>query len=348
MQYLTLLYEKLKCKFQKEVFKLPVLTYDIDDYYSSALMLRYTRLRKIAKAGEIVNAALPRLFLGVAKEEIPHTYVELLKLHKNLGRECQPILNRLLSMQLENGGWAHPYLHHGSTIGHREKVQSCLHHTIRVLDCLVDSGMESDVDSSYLDRAITNITQVHLKDKHYSYYPDSEDNTINIQAEVASLLVRLGVNENFNRSLLLDVINECKDGLWPYSSQEMGPGANKVIDVHHNAMILSAIKSVGLLSFADSQSYYEKFKREFYRGDKLLFKLGSPREARLDGYIETLRSAYYFGDSKFAEELCKILLLRWKIHERNVVYFYLGRAVSIPTIRFGQVALFNSLHLSIQ
>jgi hypothetical protein len=128
----------------------------------------------------------------------------------------------------------------------------------------------------------------------------------------------------------------------------MGEGANRVVDVHHNAMILSAIKSVDVSNSSGISRHYERFKDEFYRNEKLLFKLGSSREARLDGYVETLKTACYFNDKQFVEELCKVLVLRWKVHQRNVVYFYLGRGVSFPTVRFGQVALFNSLHMSIQ
>jgi len=346
MKYIKLLYSELEKNLSNNKFDVPLTTYDIDDYYSCPLLMSVPQLRKVAKLLELVSGIGIRKILGVSKREIPHTYVELLKYNKAIGDKYDKTLRRLLNMQLKCGGWGHPYLHHGSQLSLRGIEQSCLHHTIRVLECLIEIP-DQLVEPKILKSAIQNIKKLHFNGSHYTYYPNSSDWTINIQAEVASLFIKLGVDITKNELILDRVVKENVDGLWPYSSSRVN-SENKTIDVHHNAMILSALKSVNFLNETLSQHYYEKFKESFYIGDKLIFKIGSKREARLDGYIETLKTACLYDDIQFIESLCMALYMRWKIHERNTIYFLIGMPVNFTTVRYGQVALFNSLDLAVK
>lgn len=344
MKYIKLLFNDLEKNLLNNRFSVPLVSYDIDDYYSSPILMSFPHLRKLAKIIEIVSSKGIRNILKVTKREIPHTYVELLKYNKAVGKKYDDILLRLLKMQLNCGGWSHPYMHHGSQLSERGLEQSCLHHTIRVCECLIEESNQL-VNPKILDRAIQNITKLHFNGSHYTYYQNSSDWTINIQAEAASLLIKMGIDVKNNELILERVIRESIDGVWPYSSSHV-ISENKTIDVHHNAMILSALKSIGYPNEQILQYHYKKFKNMFYINNNLIFKIGSKREARLDGYIETIKTAYLFGDIEFIESLSKTLFLRWKIQNRNTIYFLFGMPVNFFTIRYGQVALFNSLNLA--
>lgn len=177
---------------------------------------------------------------------------------------CERALQERLPGDL--AAWRHPYdMHKGAWArpGLRRKgvPDSCCHHTTRLGRLLLEVGRRH-YNERYLRaaRSAVDALLTYHNWRHYnngisavSYYPDTDDETINTSAEVASLIACLPQelcsdrDESCLHGLLQLVITEQGEaGEWRYASRnhELRMGRGGGPDNHHTAMNLASLADV--------------------------------------------------------------------------------------------------------
>ena len=187
--------------------------------------------------------------------------------------EAEEVCAQALALRLdaEYACWAHPYRHHAMTWreGKRSSAPpSCAHHTARLGVLLLQVGnahhvpelISAGVSAARALNEYHNWRQYPDGTATVSYYPNTNDETINTCADVAALLALVPPDKEFPKrldrlfGLVRMILNEQKaDGSWTYcTARHYRDHTDKLyIDNHHSAQVIQAlarVRSAGLLT----------------------------------------------------------------------------------------------------
>jgi len=182
------------------------------------------------------------------------------------GEAADAVCNEALGRRIaaEHNCWAHPYRHHAKN-WRRETLcsapASCAHHTARLGILLLEVGRahdSSDLISAGVSaaRALIEYHQWHEYDDGtatVSYYPNTDDETINTCAEIAALLSLVPAEHELpnRQDRLVGIVRmmlkeQRADGSWTYYTARhyQRHGNAPWVDNHHSAQVLQALARV--------------------------------------------------------------------------------------------------------
>jgi hypothetical protein len=260
--------------------------------------------------------------------------------------------------------WSHPYAHHAGTWKREasdDRPPSCAHHTARVGELLVRAGLDLGIDELVLAGVSAANALMTYHNWSYtgesgctvSYYPFTDDETINTAADVAVLF---GVAPPEHRSDLMQarlegivrmaLSEQLPDGSWRYCTRRhyARTGDTPFIDNHHSAQVVQALSKLciegglpaglrrdALAGIRSGITYYlEKFYDSEGRGS--YFPDSPARETPIVGYSEGIAAIYWAlrcGAITTAEE---------RLRTRDMASKMLDRALELINPKTGDVA----------
>ncbi len=322
----------------RRVWELGLERYDSTDALSHPFFLRLQMGRRRINgyyALRLIEYFLPilsRRTLGVQPTLTPSTLYHLGIAYLNMSNsdperrgEWTQDVRRLCKIAWETrlvgeyAAWAHPHgMHKGDWV--RQHLlrpgipDSCCHHTTRLGRLFLEAGNRFE-DEALLAQgrsAVNALLEYHNWHLHQaggcsiSYYPDTDDGTINTAAEVASLLAHLpsqwlGQREHDRLSGLLKFMldEQGDEGQWRYAGREHESrlGRSGEPDNHHTAMNLTALAELFSSDHIDAGHHnkmlvaiergVEFYLQHFTRQDGYCYgELGQKRCAEITGYCE--------------------------------------------------------------
>jgi len=308
---------------------------DIDDHrWLGALPAPYVRrlARNAMRAADLIapismhsllrvqRTVVPTAFYHVGMAYLMRERISCPDTHWSKG-EVEAVCSEAIARRLdaEHMCWAHPYRHHAK--GWREgnlsfAPPSCAHHTARLGLLLLEVGRAHSIPGliSAGVSAARALNEYHRWREYpdgtatVSYYPNTDDETINTCADVAALLSLVPLDHEFSKrqerlfGLVKMVLNEQQaNGSWTYcTNRHYQEHSDKpYVDNHHSAEVLQALARVyasGLLTGPIESQICTSIRRgiEYYcdafirqDGSSSYFPHGR-RDTEIVGYTEGL------------------------------------------------------------
>lgn len=285
--------------------------------------------------------------------------------------------------------WAHPYPHHAASWKvSKDDVRpaSCAHHTARVGELLLRAGLELN-ENEFVQAGISaanalmtyhNWSQSGESGWTVSYYPFTEDETINTATDVAALfgLVPRRERTDLMQARLEGIVRmalaeQQADGSWYYCTRRHYSrlGGKPFIDNHHSAQVVQALAKLcvegGLPADLRSEtlaavrsglrfyitSFFDAAGRGFY------FAGEASRETPVVGYSEGIAALYWAlksGAITDAAETDRIRMLSERMLERALKLMHpgtgdvactrvLGRYYHLQSLRWGSGPLMEAI-----
>lgn len=308
---------------------------------------------------ELFAPMLTRRVLRIQPLVVPTTYYHLGMTYLNwhaldnshreeLPRKCHETCHQALAIRAEGEyfAWQHPYpMHKGDWVCEELRddsvPDSCAHHTTRLGLLLLQVGLEFNKRDYLLAAQSAANALVHYHQWHehedgtvtVSYYPDTDDETINTGAEAAALFstlpaeLRTPRHTFLARGLVQMLIREQgAHGEWRYTTQryERATRHGGDPDNHHTAMNLGSLATVltgNVLDAEERHSASETLRRgvRFYLNSFVrdsgfsVHCLNTGREAEIAGYCEgivalsTIQDLASFQDAELKKRISQLL-----------------------------------------
>jgi hypothetical protein len=253
---------------------------DVDDHpWLSAVPTPYVRrfARNAMRVADLIapismhsllrvqRTVVPTAFYHVGMAYLMREQISSPDFHWSKG-EVEAVCSEALARRLnaEHMCWSHPYRHHAK--GWREgnpssAPPSCAHHTARLGLLLLEVGLahnNPELISAGVSAARA-LNEYHRWREYpdgtttVSYYPNTDDETINTCADVAALLSLVPLDRDFPKrqerlfGLVQMILNEQQaDGSWTYcTARHYQEHSDKpYVDNHHSAQVLQALARI--------------------------------------------------------------------------------------------------------
>lgn len=285
--------------------------------------------------------------------------------------------------------WEHPYMHHAGNwkvLTGDDRPPSCAHHTARVGEMLLKAGKRHD-RQDFIEAGISAagaMMTYHNWNTYddgtctVSYYPFTEDETINTAADTAALFAEIpvdrrdpGVQARLDGIVRTVVKEQQPDGSWFYCTERhyAKTGDTKFVDNHHSAQVLQALGKIRIqgalpepLRKTAAQSierglryYLDHFYDE--RGRGYYFPDSPRRSTPIVGYSEGIAAIYWAFKSNSLTDpslVRKASSLIPKMAESALALMnratgdvactrFLGRNYHIQSLRWGSGPLMEAL-----